>query len=89
ALARAAGIPARVTSGLTQHRGAFIGHMWSEVYCGGEWFPLDGTLGDGRVPPDHIALGTSELDDANANDLFVSLVGMLGYLEIDVVDVTP
>ena len=49
ALARARNIPARVVVGLVYMPQAqtFGGHMWTEVYIGGRWIGLDGTLGKG------------------------------------------
>jgi hypothetical protein len=85
ALARASGIPARVVVGLVHHRGAFVGHMWCEVFAG-EWAPLDGTRGRGKVDADHIALGTSHLDTSSVADVFLALLPVLGNLEIEVLE---
>jgi transglutaminase-like putative cysteine protease len=83
ALARAAGIPARVVAGLVYSQRAFVGHMWTEVYVG-EWVPLDATLGKGAVGADHIALATSSLSSASLADLFLDLLQSLGNLQIEV-----
>jgi hypothetical protein len=83
AMARAVGIPARVVSGLLYSDGAFVGHMWSEVYIG-EWIPLDATIGRGTVGADHIALSSSSLDGAAMGDMFIRLVRVLGNLGIEV-----
>lgn len=86
ALARAAGIPARVVVGLVHSNSAFFGHMWTEVYTG-EWVPLDATRGRGRVGPDHIALATSSLGTESISEIFLGLISILGNLEIEVVEV--
>ena len=85
ALARAAGVPARLRAGLLYHRRFFVGHMWTEVHCG-EWVPLDATLGKGRVGADHIALATSSPGDASVSEIFLKLVPLLGNLEIEVLE---
>lgn len=44
ALARAAGIPARLVGGLILHRGhKRTSHQWVEAYLGGHWIPFDPT----------------------------------------------
>jgi len=85
ALARATGIPARVVSGLVYFDGAFVGHMWTEVYVG-KWVPLDATRGDGSVGGDHIALVASSLEKDSVVEMFVVLMPFLGNLDIEVLE---
>ena len=61
ALCRAAGIPARVAIGYMYIAGIFGGHMWAEVWIDGDWYPIDGVVGIGRVGPTHITFSTSSL----------------------------
>ncbi|HQU43010.1 MAG TPA: transglutaminase domain-containing protein [Pirellulales bacterium] len=85
ALARASGIPARVAMGLVyapNHQG-FAYHMWTEMYLGDCWVPLDATLGEGLVPADHIKLADSNLSTGLAS--FLALVNVIGQLKIEVV----
>jgi transglutaminase/protease-like cytokinesis protein 3 len=49
ALARAAGIPARVAAGVVYLDGAFYYHAWSEVWLG-QWVAVDPTFG--QLPAD-------------------------------------
>ena len=61
ALARAAGIPSRVISGLVysnEYKG-FLYHAWPEVYVGG-WRAMDPTLGQNVVDATHIKLGVGD-----------------------------
>lgn len=64
ALARAAGIPARVHAGLiydsTGGPGAFYYHSWPSVYVG-EWVEMDPVWGQGTVDATHVSLVTGEL----------------------------
>lgn len=62
ALARAAGIPARVNVGLAFHEGAFYYHAWPAVYLGG-WHECDPTWGTPGVDATHVALAEGELSD--------------------------
>ena len=87
ALARASGIPARVVSGLVWYEGAFVGHLWTEVYID-RWVPLDGTRGQGEVGPDHIAITASALAGVSAADLFFDMVQVIGNLRIEVMEQT-
>ena len=91
AMLRAAEIPSRVVSGLVyaeEFEGAanvFGYHMWTQAWIDGGWADLDATLPDG-VPFDatHIALATSDLDEAQATNSLVALVPLLGTLSIEV-----
>jgi hypothetical protein len=85
ALARAAGLPARVACGLVYHQGEFVGHLWNEVWID-RWVPLDATRPDGDVGPDHIALLHSALAEAAAAEAFFGLVPILGNLSIEVLE---
>lgn len=86
ALLRAARVPSRVVAGLLYHKGAFVGHMWTEVHMG-EWVPLDATLGRGEVGASHIALSASSLDSASASSFFLDLIPIFGNLKIEVLEV--
>jgi len=92
---RAAGIPARVASGVI-YADAFAGreeifgyHMWTQALLdvGGKprWVDLDATLRDG-VPYDatHIALGVSALGENDTINSMATLAPLLGRLEIKV-----
>jgi hypothetical protein len=85
AMARAAGIPARVVSGFVYYEGAFVGHLWTEVYVD-RWVPVDGTRGRAEVGPDHIALTASTLPSSSAADLFLDLAQVIGNLKIEVLE---
>ena len=84
ALARAAGIPARIVTGLVYHDGRFVGHLWTEVFVD-RWIPLDATR-PGRVGPTHIALTTSDLSDASGLGAFIQLASFIGNLKIEIVE---
>lgn len=81
ALARAAGIPARVISGLVysdEYKG-FLYHAWPEVYVG-EWRALDPTFGEDLVDATHIKLGDGE----SAGPL--KLLDFIGKVGIELID---
>jgi hypothetical protein len=59
ALARAAGIPARMKVGLAFHKGAFYYHAWPAVYLDG-WRECDPTWGTPGVDATHLALAEGE-----------------------------
>jgi len=62
AMCRAVGVPSRTALGLVYAPGRKDGkpylayHMWFEVYAGGQWAPLDATLGRGGVGPGHVKI---------------------------------
>jgi len=79
ALARAAGIPARITVGLTYNGDAFYYHAWPAIYVG-RWLEMDPTLGQPAVDATHIRLLEGELQDQ------MKLMGMIGRLSVEVVE---
>lgn len=80
ALARAAGVPARVVAGLVFIDGRFVYHAWSEVRGAVGWLPVDPALGQFPADATHIALVRGDL--ARQAEL-VALVGrlQLGFVE--------
>lgn len=88
AMARACGIPARVAMGLVYspaHQG-FPYHMWTEVYLGECWVPLDATLGQGRVSADHLKLADSNLADGAGMASVLPVAEVIGQLKIEVLE---
>jgi transglutaminase-like putative cysteine protease len=88
ALARALGMPARVVVGLVYvpSQQGFAYHMWSEIYDGKIWLPLDATVGRGSIGAGYLELGTSSLKDASGLAELLSVVQVLGKLKIEVVE---
>jgi hypothetical protein len=61
ALARAAGIPTRLCTGLAWTGGKFYYHAWPEVWVGG-WLAVDPTFGQFPADPLHLRLLTGGLE---------------------------
>ena len=61
ALARAAGLPTRISTGLAYTGGMFYYHAWPEVWLG-RWVGVDPTLGQFPADPFHIRLLTGGLE---------------------------
>ena len=84
ALARAAGLPARIHVGLVYSEmdgapGAFYYHAWPSVYVG-EWVELDPTLGQKTVDATHISVAQGEIADQ------LKLLGLLGQVSVEIVE---
>jgi len=79
ALARAAGIPAKITVGIVYNDGAFFYHAWPAVHVG-RWLEMDPTLGQIGVDATHIRLLEGGIADQMA------LMGMIGRLRAHVLD---
>lgn len=79
AMLRAAGLPARAVSGVAYLDGRFFFHAWPEVWLDGMWRPLDPTFGPGPADAARLRLQSGV-------DRLGSVVGLLGRLEIDVVE---
>lgn len=88
ALCRAAGIPARVVFGYMYVSGIFGGHMWSEVWIGDQWYPIDAVNGRGRVGPTHITFTTSSLKNGGLTDAYANLIQTTGTIEITILEYT-
>lgn len=91
AMARVKKIPSRVVVGLVYATSleAMGGHMWTEVYIGDSWIPLDATLGRGGIGAGHIKLSDSSFsDDApTPGASFLSLLDILGRVKLEVLEV--
>lgn len=90
AMLRVKQIPSRIAVGVVyvDSLQAFGGHMWTEARLGGKWVPLDGTLGRGGIGATHIKLADvtfSEDDSIAPLSSFISLITVLGKMEISVV----
>ena len=89
ALARAAGLPARINVGIVYadasqlppgmdgRHSAFYYHAWPSVFTG-EWVDMDPTLGGPLVDAAYVTLASGELDDQ------MRLLGVFGRLSVDV-----
>jgi hypothetical protein len=92
AMARAAGIPARIAVGLVFIHGAFYYHAWPEVYIDdpstgsgrggrGLWLPVDPTLNQFPADATHLRLARGGLDKQTV------ILSMMGRLKMDVLEV--
>lgn len=82
ALARAAGIPAKIEAGLTYLNGRFYYHAWNLLYLG-NWITADATLG--QIPADVTHLRLTGGDRRLPTDL----LGVIGRLQLTVVELEP
>lgn len=85
ALARAAGIPARICSGVAYATDAFYYHFWPEVYVG-TWVQMDPTLGQTIADATHIQLGGSKMESDNLMEFTEDVFPTLNQLEIAIVE---
>ena len=85
ALARAAGIPSRICSGVTYAKDAFYYHFWSEVYVG-TWVQMDPTLGQTIADATHIQFGGSTVESDSLMEFAEGVFRTLNQLEIAVVE---
>ena len=87
AMARAAGIPARISVGLAFSHGAFYYHAWPEVYLDegngvGLWLPVDPTFNQFPADTLHLRLARGSLAEQ------ARILPLIGRLEIAVLDLT-
>lgn len=79
ALARAAGIPAKVEAGLMYMKGRFYYHAWNSLYVG-RWITADATLGTMPADVTHIRL-SSGLENIQSD-----IMAGLNAIQLTVVD---
>jgi hypothetical protein len=65
-LLRAAGIPARLASGIVNWDGTFYYHAWAEAWDGKHWIGIDSTSDDNQVSAAHVKLGEGNVEEAFA-----------------------
>ncbi|MCY4554696.1 MAG: carboxypeptidase regulatory-like domain-containing protein [Candidatus Poribacteria bacterium] len=85
ALARAAGIPARICSGIAFAKDGFYYHFWPEVYVG-RWVQMDPTFGQTIADANHIQLGGSTVESDNLMEFAEGVFRTLNQLEIAIVE---
>jgi hypothetical protein len=77
ALARAAGIPAKVEAGLVYLRGRFYYHAWNLVYAG-RWITADSLFGQFPADVTHIRFSTGDQQQQ------LDLMGIIGKVKLEV-----
>ncbi|RYG41678.1 transglutaminase domain-containing protein, partial [bacterium] len=63
-LLRAAGIPARLATGLVTWDGTFYYHAWTEVWDGKNWIGMDSASPTDRISAGHVKLSEGNVDRA-------------------------
>jgi transglutaminase-like putative cysteine protease len=79
AMARAAGIPARVEAGLVCMRGRFYYHAWNLLFLG-RWVTADALFGQLPADVTHLRLVSGSLQQQ------LDLVGVIGNITLEILD---
>lgn len=89
ALCRARGLPARLAIGLVYSPAdqGFAFHMWNEVHVLGRWYPLDATLGQGRISATHIKLADTNLAGSAPLAALLPVAQLLGDVKLEVLEI--
>jgi hypothetical protein len=80
ALARAAGIPCVIASGMVYASDGFYYHAWNLVNAEGVWVPVDSTFGQFPADATHIVLTVGDISDA------IDIMQFLTNIRIQVVE---
>lgn len=86
ALCRAVGLPARVAMGIVYWRGLFGGHAWTEVWIGGRWWALDGTIGRGFADATHLRFGSTTLASGGFSGALFGVLARLGGIRLEILE---
>jgi len=79
ALARAAGVPARMAAGIVYLKNGFYYHAWPEVWLG-DWVAVDPTFNQFPADATHIRFLTGEIDRQ------VEIMKLVGKLKVEVIE---
>lgn len=79
ALARAAGIPAKIETGIVYLNGRFYYHAWNLLYLG-KWITVDSLFGQIPVDVTHIRFSTGDQKEQ------LDLMRIIGNLKIKVME---
>jgi hypothetical protein len=79
AMARAAGIPARVEAGLVYLQGKFYYHAWNLLFLG-RWVTADALFGQLPADATHLRLATGSVHQQ------VDLAGVIGAITVEILD---
>lgn len=77
ALARSLKIPVKISLGVMNAGGRWMGHMWNEVWLGGRWIAVDPSPGGFVSGPTHIKFTDSDTVDGTQN-VRIKLIDNLG-----------
>jgi hypothetical protein len=80
ALARAAGVPARIEAGLVYLKGRFYYHAWNAVFLG-RWVTVDALMNQFPADVTHIRLTRGGPDSQ------LDLMGAIGNIKLEIVDI--
>lgn len=81
-LARALGIPSRISTGLVYHKDAFYYHFWPEVYAG-RWIAMEPTLGQLQADATHIQFISSPVETESALELGEGVLRTMNRLKME------
>lgn len=91
AMCRAEEVPSRTAVGLiyanVKSGPVFAFHMWTEVFVGGVWRPIDATLGKGRVGATHLKISDQSWHEERTMTPLLPVIRVLGRVSIDVLSV--
>jgi hypothetical protein len=63
--------------------------MWTQFHIGGKWIDFDAAQAESDTNPTHIAFATSSMADSSMAELVFPLLGVMGQIDIDVVEIEP
>lgn len=81
ALARAAGIPTKVISGIvySEDFGGFMYHAWNEVYLG-QWISVDPTMGEFPADATHLKLAEGGMEEQ------IKIMALVGKVKAEILN---
>jgi len=85
ALARAAGIPSKLVTGIVYVNDGYYYHAWNELYVG-RWVSVDPTWGEHTVDAGHLALASGSLTAESFAQTNLAAVRCMGVLTLEVIE---
>jgi transglutaminase-like putative cysteine protease len=93
ALGRLNGLPSRVAVGLAYvpifggQDDIFGYHLWTQFYIGGKWVDFDAALRESDCSPIRITFAVSSLKDSGIADLSLPLIGKIGAIDLEIMEI--
>ncbi|MEZ6047986.1 MAG: transglutaminase-like domain-containing protein [Planctomycetaceae bacterium] len=85
-------IPSRIAAGIVWNEGhsCFLPYVWTEVWGGNAWYPVDAVTGKMELPPLYVKMSGADLSgSAETARMFAPLMKSMDQLVISVAESDP
>ena len=84
-VAKAAGLPSRLSAGIVYLEGSFGYHIWNDIWVG-YWHPFDSSSGNTYINPSYIKLWTGTGDSGGLRDASIAVLNAFNGAKIKIIE---